>query len=97
RGDGFCGDPGRGMPGGFGGFGGVFGEVAGDHPIANLAPAGDADLPDIDLLAPGYPPALRALRMRRGCEGDVGGGCVDSVLELARADNAGWWDDGGRV
>ena len=90
------GEPGGRVSGGFGGFGGVFGEVAGDHPVSDVRVT-DADVSDVELLAPGYRPAGRVLGMRCGGESDAASGGADGVVEVGDGDAGRWRDDRGRV
>ncbi len=91
--DGLTGQPGGDVAGGFGGFGGVLGEVAGDHLVGDGPIAGDADGPDVELLAPGDVPAGRVEVVGFGGEGGVAGGVFDGVDQVEQPDPGRWRDD----
>ncbi len=79
--DGGLGQPGGGVAGGFGGLGGVLGQVARHRGVGNLPLAGHGEMAGVELLAPGHGPALRPVRMRGSGEGDAGRGVADRVFE----------------
>ena len=68
--DGVGGDPGGGVAGDLGAFGGVFGEVAGDGQVGDGAGAAHGDDADVDLVAPGDEPAAGLGRVRWGVVAD---------------------------
>jgi hypothetical protein len=95
--DGVVVEAGRAVAGCFGGFGGVLGEVAGDHVVGDLVAAAQGDAFDEDLVAPGDAPSFGLVGVRGRGERGVRDGVVDGVVEVDGGDP--WWgcDDGVRI
>jgi hypothetical protein len=70
------------VPGGFGGFRCVLGQVPGDHAIGDRAAGAQVDGSDVELGAPGDEPPGRHDRMRRRHEHRVRGGVLDRVDQV---------------
>ena len=87
--DGGGGEARGGVAGDLGAFGGVFGEVAGDHQVGDGAGAAQGDDADVEFGAPADEPACGLGRVRRGQAGDGGGGVPGGVLEVGGGDAGG--------
>jgi hypothetical protein len=70
---------------GFGGLGGVLGEVGGDLAVGQLTASG-VDTPHVDLLAPGDQPALRPVGVRGCGDGDLASDDLDRFLQVVGGD-----------
>ena len=90
QGDGGGGDARGGVAGDFGAFGGVFGEVAGDHQVGDGAGAAQGDDADVEFGTPADEPACGLGRVGRGQVGDGGGGLAGGVFEVGDGDAGGW-------
>src|SRR6202035_1934044 len=95
--DGVGGEAGRGVAGGLGAFGGVFGEVAGDGQVGDGAGAAHGDDADVELVAPPDEPAFGLGGVGFGEVADGGGGVADGVLEVGGGDGGRRGEDRGRV
>ena len=87
--DGLGGDAGRGVPGGFGALGGVFGQVAGDGQVGDGPGTRHGDDADVDLGAPADAPAAGPGRMRRSAATDRAGGPAGGVVQVGDGDAGG--------
>lgn len=87
----------RGMAGYLGSFGGIFGEVAGNHGIGDRVPATHGDDAHVYLLAPFDEPSAGAGGVRRGNERDGARRVMDGVIQVSDSDSGRWRDDGFQV
>ncbi len=91
-------DPAGVVAGDFGGLGGVLGQVAGNHPVGDVAIGSDGDDAGLDLLAPRDRPSFRPGRVRVGGEPGGLGGVLDRIDQVASVEaGRGGQHDAGEV